>query len=81
MLLDGVCSMDDMGENFSAGLFECEVRYLMKHEWARTADVILWRRTKLGLHANAATGALLRNWVEVNASEGMKKIYALGGGA
>ena len=69
MLLDGVCSMDDMGEIFSAGLFECEVRYLVKHEWARTADDILWRRTKLGLHANAATGALLQNWLEANASE------------
>lgn len=26
-----------------------EVRYLMAHEWARTADDVLWRRTKLGL--------------------------------
>jgi len=26
-----------------------EVRYLMKHEWARTADDVLWRRSKLGL--------------------------------
>jgi glycerol-3-phosphate dehydrogenase len=69
VLLDGVSGMDDMGEIFSAGLFECEVRYLVKHEWARTADDILWRRTKLGLHANAATGALLQNWLEANASE------------
>ena len=25
------------------------MRYLMKHEWARTADDVLWRRSKLGL--------------------------------
>ena len=26
-----------------------EVRYLMKNEWARFPDDILWRRSKLGL--------------------------------
>ena len=30
-------------------LSAAEVRYLMKHEWARTADDVLWRRSKLGL--------------------------------
>jgi glycerol-3-phosphate dehydrogenase len=31
-----------------------EVRYLMTHEWARTADDVLWRRSKLGLRVSAA---------------------------
>jgi glycerol-3-phosphate dehydrogenase len=26
-----------------------EIRYLIREEWARTAEDILWRRTKLGL--------------------------------
>ena len=30
-------------------LSAAEVRYLMKYEWARTADDVLWRRSKLGL--------------------------------
>jgi glycerol-3-phosphate dehydrogenase len=34
---------------FFGPLSAAEVRYLMKHEWARTADDVLWRRSKLGL--------------------------------
>ena len=34
---------------FFGPLSAAEVRYLMMHEWARTADDVLWRRTKLGL--------------------------------
>ena len=35
------------------GLFEAELRYLHRHEWARCANDVLWRRTKLGLRLNA----------------------------
>jgi len=34
---------------FFGPLSAAEVRYLMTHEWARTADDVLWRRSKLGL--------------------------------
>ena len=47
-------SMKDLGRDFGAGLYEAEVRYLNEHEFARTADDILWRRTKLGLHIDEA---------------------------
>lgn len=40
----------DLGENFGGSLYEREVRYLMENEWAQTADDVLWRRTKAGLH-------------------------------
>ncbi len=43
----------DMGRDFGAGLCEREVRYLMEAEWARTAEDILWRRSKLGLRLSA----------------------------
>ncbi len=39
----------DMGQSFGL-LTEREVDHLVKKEWARTADDILWRRSKLGLH-------------------------------
>jgi len=38
----------DLGERFGE-LYEAEVRYLVTHEWAQTADDILWRRTKAGV--------------------------------
>jgi glycerol-3-phosphate dehydrogenase len=39
----------DLGPAFGPELTGAEVRYLMKVEWARFPDDILWRRTKLGL--------------------------------
>ena len=41
------------------GLYEAEVDYLRRHEWAVTAEDILWRRSKLGLHVGAETVARL----------------------
>ena len=51
-LLADVTKLEDMGQDLGHGLFEKEVRYLVEHEWARTADDILRRRTKLGLRFN-----------------------------
>ena len=48
-LLAGRASVDDLGEHFGAGLHAAEVDFLVAHEWARTPDDILWRRTKKGL--------------------------------
>ena len=39
----------DLGLRFGADLTAVEVHYLMDKEWARTADDVLWRRSKLGL--------------------------------
>ncbi|HLH94208.1 MAG TPA: glycerol-3-phosphate dehydrogenase [Xanthobacteraceae bacterium] len=44
----------DLGPSFGADLTGAEVRYLMEHEWARTADDVLWRRSKLGLRMSRA---------------------------
>ncbi len=44
----------DLGEDFGAGLTEREVRYFVEHEWAQTAEDVLWRRTKAGLLMNPA---------------------------
>ena len=40
-----------MGADLGAGRTEIEVRWMRDHEWARTARDVLWRRSKLGLHA------------------------------
>ena len=42
--------MDELGKPFGAGLTAAEIDYLIASEWAVTAEDILWRRTKLGLH-------------------------------
>jgi glycerol-3-phosphate dehydrogenase len=52
-------SMADLGEDFGGGLTAAEVEYLRAEEFARTAEDILWRRSKLGLHAPAGTQARL----------------------
>jgi len=48
-ILGAAKSRDDLGQRFGEALTEAEVRYLMTKEWARFAEDILWRRTKLGL--------------------------------
>jgi glycerol-3-phosphate dehydrogenase len=50
MLLGDARAMADLGPVLGADLTEAEVRYLIRHEWARQADDVLWRRSKLGLH-------------------------------
>jgi glycerol-3-phosphate dehydrogenase len=49
-LLGDARGIADLGESFGGGLTAAEVDYLMRREWARTSDDILWRRSKLGLH-------------------------------
>jgi glycerol-3-phosphate dehydrogenase len=62
-LLGGVASMAGMGRHFGATLYEREVRYLMDAEWARTADDVLWRRSKLGLRLTRDEAAGLDKWM------------------
>ena len=50
-ILGDAKSTADLGRAFGRGLSEAELRWLVDHEWARTAEDVLWRRTKLGLRA------------------------------
>ncbi|MFT3735134.1 MAG: glycerol-3-phosphate dehydrogenase [Rhodocyclaceae bacterium] len=45
------------------GVSEAELRYLYDTEWARSAEDILWRRSKLGLHLPAEAAATLNDWL------------------
>lgn len=60
-ILDGATSLAGLGKHFGADLYEAEVRWLMEKEWARSAEDILWRRTKLGLHLTAEEAAALES--------------------
>lgn len=71
-LLGTAVNLAGLGEELGDGVFEAEVEYLVRHEWARTAEDILWRRSKLGLHVaaetvqrlNAALPAFVRRYQE-----------------
>ena len=56
--------MADLGRRFGADLHEAEVRYLMRHEWAVTADDVLWRRTKHGLRFSREEAAGLEEFMK-----------------
>lgn len=53
LVLGQAAAMRDLGHHFGGQLYEAEVRYLVDHEWAQTAEDILWRRTKDGLRLDA----------------------------
>jgi glycerol-3-phosphate dehydrogenase len=55
-----------LGAKVAPGLFEAELNYLHDREWARTADDVLWRRSKLGLHLSAAERADVARWCEAH---------------
>ena len=72
-LLNGVHAVSDLGAEIVPGLYEREAQHLIRHEWARTAEDILWRRTKLGLRLQAAgqaeaQAARLQAWLDVQQS-------------
>ncbi|PWE34015.1 glycerol-3-phosphate dehydrogenase [Maritimibacter sp. 55A14] len=59
---------EDLGPDFGAGLTAREVAWLMEHEFARTAEDVLWRRSKLGLRFDAAQTARLEEWMAARRS-------------
>jgi len=51
-----------LGAEVAPGLHEAELAYLHDEEWARNADDVLWRRSKLGLHLAPAQRATVAAW-------------------
>ena len=62
-ILRDVRSESDLGPQFGAALTAREVDYFMQHEWACDADDVLWRRSKAGLHLNAAERAAVQDYI------------------
>ncbi|MCB1532155.1 MAG: glycerol-3-phosphate dehydrogenase [Alphaproteobacteria bacterium] len=54
-------TVQDLGSHLGDDLYEAEVQYLLQHEFARTAEDILWRRSKLGLHVRDDTVQALKS--------------------
>ena len=63
-LLTGAATPADLGRHFGGLLYEREARFLLDEEWAETAEDVLERRTKHGLHLSAAEKAALAGWLE-----------------
>jgi len=62
-LLAGCAGMHDLGREVLPGLFEAELHYLIRHEWAQTADDILRRRSRLGYLPPNGAAATLERWL------------------
>lgn len=63
IVLGDVRTPEELGRNFGAGLTVREIESLIADEWAETADDILWRRTKCGLHMDAAQRAAVEAYL------------------
>ena len=70
-MLDGAQGTNDLGEAFCADLTAREVDYLMDQEWARTAEDVLFRRSKLNLHASAEDAARLEAYMAARRGVGV----------
>ncbi len=58
-LLAGARNLTQLGEDYGGGLYDAEIDYLTTQEWAQTAEDVLWRRSKLGLHVAPETAKRL----------------------
>jgi glycerol-3-phosphate dehydrogenase len=56
-------SMRELGLEVLPGLYEREIEYLRREEWAVTAEDILFRRSKLGLHLPVEAMGALAGWL------------------
>jgi glycerol-3-phosphate dehydrogenase len=52
-----------LGEALAPGVHVGELRHLFDHEWARSGDDVLWRRSKLGLHLDPAGRRAVDAWL------------------
>ena len=78
-VLGGARGAADLGEDFGATLTEAEVRWLMDREYARTAQDVLWRRSKLGLRVGPEQASRLDAWMRDARGEGAVPRAAVAG--
>lgn len=62
-VLGNAKSAADLGRRFGPSLTAAEVNYLMDQEWATSADDIIWRRSKLGLHMREGDQVALQDYI------------------
>jgi len=61
-LLGAAQGLNDLGEHFGGDLYARELEYLVEHEFAKSADDVLWRRGKLALHLDDTAQQKVRAW-------------------
>ena len=61
-LLGDARSPADLGPEVAPGIHARELAYLADVEWARTAEDVLWRRSKLGLHLPPGAAQAVADW-------------------
>jgi glycerol-3-phosphate dehydrogenase len=64
MLYDMIGTADDMGEDFGGGLTAREIDWMVAREWAKTADDVIWRRSKTGLAMDEVQKARVAAYLE-----------------
>ena len=62
ILLVDTQGLNDLGPHLGGDLYERELEYLVDQEFAKSAEDVLWRRSKLGLHLDEASQARVREW-------------------
>ncbi len=67
-VLGNAATAADLGASFGAELTAREIDYLVEHEWAVSADDVLWRRTKAGLHLAPAQHEAVRRYLNQRVS-------------
>ena len=72
-------SLADLGQSFGATLTAGEIKYLMATEWALSADDIVWRRSKLGLHLSADEIAVIDAWIAAQRAQPENALREAGG--
>ena len=65
-ILGSSSQLSDLGRAFGASLTEAEVSWLVKNEFARTAEDVIWRRSKLGLRLADKQIQALDDWMVSN---------------
>ena len=63
-LLGEAKSLADLGAEVAPGLHERELRFLQDNEWAMSAEDVLWRRSKLGLHYTPEQREQVARWLQ-----------------
>jgi glycerol-3-phosphate dehydrogenase len=63
-MTEGIRDTSDLGDAFGHDLYGFEVDYLIAGEWARCAQDVLWRRTKMGLFLSVAEAERLDGYIK-----------------
>ncbi len=78
VMLGDCRQLSDLGRRYGIDLYDREVDWLMEREWAQTADDVLYRRSKLGLHMPAVDRQALAD--KLSQAGGVGRRGPLGGG-